>query len=57
MKVLLCEVSLEANMGHILWVVNIYKRYAKEHKFWFIKLNEYKNLMFLNDNWKKRYLF
>ena len=34
-------------------VVNGYRRYSKEHKFWFIKWTEYKNLLSLNDNWQK----
>ena len=32
-------------------VVNGYRRYYKNHKIWFIKWKEYKNLMSLNDNW------
>lgn len=33
-------------------VVNGYRRYYKNHKIWFIKWKEYKNLMTLNDNWR-----
>ena len=31
-------------------VVKVYDNY-KNHKIWFIKWKEYKNLMSLNDNW------
>ena len=33
-------------------VVKGYQQFYKEHKIWFIKWKEYKNLMILNDNWK-----
>lgn len=33
-------------------VVKGYQQFYKDHKVWFIKWREYKNLMILNDNWK-----
>ncbi len=36
--------------AHSMVVIG-YKRYYKQHKIWFIKWKEYKNLMILNDNW------
>ena len=32
-------------------VVKGYQQFYKQHKIWFIKWKEYKNLMLLNDNW------
>ncbi len=44
--------SARGQYGSHSMVVNGYRRYYKNHKIWFIKWKEYKNLMILNDNWQ-----